>query len=144
MEKGYLEINLRTVNDKVRFMANSRSNPEVAIDYHPPIGNDEGYTSLELLMISFSSCISTALLTLLRAGMHRKINSLDVNARGIERTEHPKCLSNIHLDMTFVSPDAEDLDIKKAIALAEEKFCPVWAMIKGNVEVSVSFTINRE
>jgi putative redox protein len=143
MSKDYLEINLHTVNDKVKFVSNSRNNQEINIDYFPPIGSGEGYTSLELLLISFSSCISTTVLTLLRAKMHKNIAALKTNAKGVVRDEHPKALSHIQIEMIFESQDLEEADVKAALAVSEEKLCPVWAMIKGNVEVSVSYVINK-
>ena len=33
------------------------------------------------------------------------------------------------------SENTEDADILKAIQLSEEKICPVWDMLKGNVEI---------
>ena len=113
------------------------------IDYFPPIGSGEGFTSLELLMMSFTSCIGTAVLTILRAFMHKTVVSLKANAVGILKTEHPKALSHLQLKLVFESPDLEEADVQKAIASAEEKLCPVWAMLKGNVEIDVSFTIER-
>jgi len=37
--------------------------------------------------------------------------------------------------------DAGDEDVQKAIHLSEESVCPVWAMLKGNVEIQVDFRI---
>jgi uncharacterized OsmC-like protein len=30
---------------------------------------------------------------------------------------------------------------KEVIALAEEKYCPIWAMLKGNIEIVVTYAI---
>jgi Predicted redox protein, regulator of disulfide bond formation len=141
MEDNFLEIKLQTVNDKVKFLSGSRDNPEITIDYFPPIGSGEGYTSLELLLMSFSSCISSTVLTILRAFMHKNIVDLKVRAKGIVREEHPKAFSEIRLEMVFKSGDVKEEDLNKALALAEEKLCPVWAMLKGNVAIHVSFVI---
>lgn len=143
MGKGYLEVQLQTINDKVKFSAQSRSNPELIIDYFPPFGNGEGYTSLELLLISFSSCISTTLLTLLRAKRGKTVSSIKVNTKGILREEHPKALSHIQLELTIASEDLHESDIEQALAVSQEKLCPVWAMIKGNVEINVKYSITR-
>jgi putative redox protein len=35
----------------------------------------------------------------------------------------------------LVSPDAADADVQKAIRMSEESLCPVWAMLKGSVEI---------
>lgn len=142
MNNGMLEVNLHTINDKVRFDACAPDKPAIAIDYFPPVGDGEGYTSLELLMASFASCVGTALLTLLRA-MRKTVSALETEARGAQCPEHPKKLSRIDLSMVFTSPDLEEADVQKALAMAEEKYCPVWAMIKGTTEVGVTFAIKR-
>ena len=141
MGKDYLEINLHNVDEKVKFSSNSRSNPEIIVDYFPPIGTGEGYTSLELLLISLATCISSTLLSFLRWKMDKHITALKVSARGTLRDEHPKALSHIRLDMTLESQDAGEEDVKTALAIAERTLCPVWSMLKGNVEIDVNFTI---
>ena len=57
-------INL--INDKLHFMGAVEGNPPVSIDYTPPLGDNLGYTSLELLLLSLSSCIGSSLLVFLR------------------------------------------------------------------------------
>jgi len=138
-----LEVDLRTVNEKVKFAAKAGDKPEISVDYFSPVGDGEGYTSLELLLVSFASCVGTTLLVVLRTYMHKNISSLSVNAKGMMREEHPRALSNIRLEMAFTSPDLEEEDIKKALVAAEEKLCPVWAMLKGNVDVELGYTVNR-
>jgi putative redox protein len=54
------------VNDKLNFSGTVEGNSPVSIDYTPPLGDSLGYTSLELLLLSFSSCVGTAMLTFLR------------------------------------------------------------------------------
>lgn len=143
MSKDYLEIKLQSTDSKAKFSASSRENPDLIVDYFPPVGTGEGYTSLELLLISFSSCISTTLLTLLRAKMKKVVSGITVTAKGIVKEEHPKALSHIQLELAIKSHDATDAEVKQALTVSEEKLCPVWAMIKGNVEVDVSFTIQK-
>ena len=143
MSKDFLEISLKTVNDKVKFADSCGDNEEISVDYIPPVGGGEGYTSLELLLVSFASCVSTLTLALLRSNFKRTVLSLQAKASGTVRSEHPKALSHIHLDLAIQSPDAEEGDVNTVLKMAESKFCPVWAMIKGNVEIEASFTIER-
>ncbi len=143
MSKDILEISLKTVDDKVKFAAGTEDDPEITIDYFPPVGTGEGYTSLELLMISFTSCVSTLLLHYLRSILKRNVASLQAKATGNVRSEHPKALSRIQLALAIQSPDAEEGDVKTALKAAEARLCPVWAMIKGNVEVDVTFAIEK-
>lgn len=143
MSSNLLEVSLRTINDKVKFIASSRENPVLTVDYFPPVGGGEGYTSLELLLISFSSCLGTALLTILRNRMRKTVTALRVNAKGVQREEHPMSLSKIMLEIELESPDLERDDVDKALTVSEQRICPVWAMIKGNTEVSVNYKINQ-
>lgn len=144
MSKEYLEITLRSANGKARYSAAARQNPELVVDYFPPVGTGEGYTSLELLMISFTSCISTVLVTLLRTKMQKTVTGITASAKGTVRDEHPKALSRLDAELIIASPDAAVADVERALAVSEEKLCPVWSMIKGNVEINVSFTIIKE
>jgi uncharacterized OsmC-like protein len=43
--------------------------------------------------------------------------------------------------MVLKSSDVTDADFEKVIGLSDEKLCPVYAMIKGNVDVVITRTI---
>lgn len=143
MGRDHLEVRLRTVNDKVRFSATAGENPEVLVDYFPPFGDGEGYTSLELLLISFASCASTSVVGYLRSVLKKNVASLQAKAEGAVRTDHPKALANIDLVLSIRSEDAVESDVEMALKAAEGRLCPVWAMLKGNVEIGVTFSIER-
>lgn len=130
------------VNDKVKFRGVSGSNPEVILDYTPPIGDGEGYTALELFLVSLATCSGTAIALLLRK-MRKDMSGLEVSAKGSRREQHPTYFEKIHLEFNLVSTDAEDADIEKAVKLSEESICPVWNMIKNNVEISYGYNITR-
>jgi putative redox protein len=50
-------------------------------------------------------------------------------------------VQKIFLEYTLNSKDAEDKHVQEAIRLSEEKYCPVWAMVKNNVEVVTEYKI---
>lgn len=76
--------------------------------------------------------------------MKRSIVSINAKAKGYVRDEHPKALSKIELELEIISPDAQEADVNRTLVALEEKLCPVWAMIKGNVEVETIFTITMQ
>lgn len=39
------------------------------------------------------------------------------------------------------SPDVQEADVRKAIAMSEATLCPVWDMLKGNVEIGTTVRI---
>jgi len=42
------------------------------------------------------------------------------------------------------SNDITEADLDKVVSMAEEKYCPVCAMIKGNVDVEKQYSIEKE
>lgn len=73
--------------------------------------------------------------------MGKSIQGLEINATGIRREQHPTCFSTITLDLVLKAEGVADGEFEKVIGLADEKLCPVYAMIKGNVDVVINRTI---
>jgi putative redox protein len=136
------EVVVRLINEKVKFTGVSNANPDqpITFDYKPPIGDGQGYNGLELLLMSLSGCSATAIVYLLKK-MGKTLSGLEVNAKGIRREQPPIKFEKIYLKFILNSKDIEDADIQKAIQLAEQSVCPVWQMIKNNVEVIPEYRI---
>jgi len=135
-----LNASIVLINEKLHFNGTVGENIPISIDYTPPLGDNLGYTSLELLLLSLSSCIGSAILTMLRK-MRKTITGLEINSNGIRREEHPTGFKTIHLEINLKSSDTSMAELDKVIKLSEETYCPVWAMIKGNTEVILECTI---
>jgi putative redox protein len=73
--------------------------------------------------------------------MGKSVQGLEMNATGIRREQHPTCFSTITLNLVLKSADFTEAELEKAIGLADEKLCPVYAMIKGNVSVVINHRI---
>ena len=136
------EVAVRLINQKVKFTGVSDANPDqpITFDYKPPIGDGEGYNGLELLLMSLSGCSATAVVYLLRK-FGKTVSGLELNAKGIRREQPPIKFEKIYLEFILNSKDVKDADIQKAIQLAEQSVCPVWQMIKNNVEVETEYKI---
>jgi putative redox protein len=134
-----LEVTVHSTDEKVQCAAVARSNPAVTFDYRAPLGNGQGYTGLEGLLMSLAACSGTTLVYLLRK-MDRNISGFRVNAKGIRRDQPPTSLEKIYLEFIIISRDTEDPHMQKAIKLTES-VCPVWAMMKGNVEVVTDYKL---
>ncbi len=137
-----LEVTVHLTNQKVQFTGASRSNPAVTFDYDPPLGDGQGYTGLEMLLMSLAACSGTTIVSLLRK-MGKSISGFKVNAKGIRRDQHPTSLQKIFLEFVLNSEDTGESDIQKAIQLSEETYCPVWAMLKNNVEIICESVISK-
>jgi putative redox protein len=136
-----LTASIRLLNEKLHFEGKVNGNEPISIDYTPPHGDNLGYTSLELLLLSLSSCVGSAVLTFLRK-MQKTITTFEISAKGFRREEHPTGFKTISLFINLTSPNTASDDLEKVLKLSEETYCPVWAMLKGNVEIIVTHSIN--
>ena len=133
-------VDLKRTSGNVHFETVSADHPALSIpfDFTPPLGSGDGLSGLEALVMTFSGCVSTAIVALtLRLGKH--IGSYAVKAEG-ERAEQPLSLQKIffHIELTSRDITADDMDwvLKQAEAIS-----PVWLAIKGNVVVETSYQI---
>jgi putative redox protein len=133
---------VKLVNDKLNFSGIVEGNNTISIDYIPPLGDNLGYTSLELLLLSLSSCIGSAMLLFLRR-MQKTISEFEITAKGTRNEDHPTGFKSILMNIHLKSPDVNEVDLRKVAGLAEEKYCPVWSMIKGNVVINLEYTITK-
>ena len=131
---------LSLINNKLHFRGKVDGNEPVSIDYIPPYGDNLGYTSLELLLLSISSCLGSSLLIFLRR-MKKDISGFSIDANGIRKDEHPSGFKTITLMINLKSSDTKTEDLDKIVMLAEETYCPVWSMLKGNVDIIVKYNI---
>ncbi len=136
-----LEAHIRLMNDKLLLSSYSPGRGEVVTDYLPPYGEGSGYFPSELFLISLGTCSGGTILSLLRR-FGKQVDSYSINMLGTLRDEHPKSFSEITMEFYITSRDVNMEDCEKASLLAEKKYCPIWAMIKGNVQVEAKFHLN--
>ena len=138
----YLKASAELIDDGMMFRCASGDNPAVITDYIPPLGSRQGYTSLELFLASLCSCLGSTAAIFLRQ-MKKHVGGITVNAQGVRRQEHPTGFETIGLHVRVVSDDAEEADVARVLQMAEDTYCPVISMIKGNVQVQISQEIVR-
>jgi len=128
-----LNASLNLVNDRLLFEGLVDGNKPIAIDYIPPFGDNLGYTSLELMLLSLSSCVGTALLVFLRR-QGKIIEGFSINSDGTRRQTHPTAFDEIHLHIKIKSSNLTSEEFEKTLMLVESA-CPVWYMIKESTRV---------
>lgn len=135
-----LEVSVVSTDDKVQCSATARTNPAVTFDYRAPLGNGQGYTGLEGLLMSLSACSGTTLVYLLRK-MGKNVSGFRVHAKGIRQEKPPFSLEKVFLEFEVTSGDTEDAGMRKAVQLLDT-VCPVWVLMKNNVEIKTDYKIN--
>src|SRR5512136_568592 len=128
MEKGAvmgtgMTVGVGNLTGKMHLTGKGHTGHEVPIDYFPPMGEDDGFTSLELLLISLASCSGHTVQFLL-GRMGKTLEKLDVQVVGNRRTDaHPTVVSDAELQFTLKGDGLDAVSVEKAIAMAEETYC---------------------
>lgn len=130
-----LKTSIRLINEKLHFEGKADGNEPVSIDYTPPLGDNLGYTSLELFLLSLSSCMGSAVLVILRK-MGKNINFFEINSTGYRNEEHPTGFHTIRMQVSHKSDNISSEDMDKAIGLIKN-ICPVFSMLDKNVKVII-------
>ena len=117
-----------------------RAGKLVAIDFVFDEGPIDGFSPLELLLTSLAACSGQVAVGLLKR-MGREVKGLTVRARGIKKEIHPKVLTSIELEFEFGGGTLDGPSIEKALGLSEERFCPVWAMIKAVAPIHATYRL---
>jgi putative redox protein len=112
----------------------------VTMDYPLQAGQDlAGLTPLKLLLASLCGCAGNTVPMLLKK-RDQRLRALEVTATGTRREEHPTVLTSI--DVEFVlHGDLDPEVVAHCIAIADEKLCPVWAMLRAGTPITTSYRI---
>jgi putative redox protein len=137
-----LKTSIQLINEKLHFEGKVDGNEPVSIDYTPPLGDNLGYTSLELFLLSLSSCAGSAILVIL-GKMKKNIDFFEINSTGYRNEEHPTGFNSIRMLINFKSNDITSNDMSKAIDMIKD-ICPVLSMLDIKVKVMIEYNILPE
>jgi putative redox protein len=125
---------------RYHFEGGSEFAESIPVDYPPPNGEGRGHKPTDLLLISLASCSGQTTVSLLQK-MRQDVRAFSVRAVGRKKEDHPRVFTDIRLEFRVSGPGLDPAVVEKAIRMSEDKYCPVWAMLKGAVSVTSSFVI---
>jgi putative redox protein len=73
--------------------------------------------------------------------MGQPVKDLEVHARGLWRDEHPTVITEIALEFEVRGTGVDAEAVRRALDVAEQQLCPVWAMLKGGTPITASFRV---
>jgi putative redox protein len=106
------------LNEKLHFEGKVEGNEPISIDYTPPLVDNLGYTSLELFLLSLSSCAGSAILVMLRK-MNKHIGNFEITSLGERKMNHPTGFETITMLVKIESPDVDSKDLEKVHQMIE-------------------------
>ena len=129
------------MNEKLHFEGKVDGNESISIDYTIPLGDNLGYTSLELFLLSLSSCAGTAILVLLRK-MNKQIDQFEITSVGNRKENHPTGFAAIEMQVRLKSKDVNLIDVERVLEKLDA-ICPVLSMLDRSVKTTINFKLNE-
>lgn len=125
----------------ITFAGKSDSNHWIVMD-GPEIfdGSEAGSRPKELLLLALGGCNASNIIPILRK-KRVPVEGFEIQIKGTVREEHPQVYTDIHLEYTFYGDGINPVDIERAIELSTTKYCPISAMLKGNVKITDSYVV---
>lgn len=117
-----------------------RAGTTVALDFAPEGEAIGGYPPMELLLASLAGCSGQVTVGLLKR-MGQEVKDLTVHARGTKKEIHPAVFTAIELEFEFRGGRLDGPSVEKALQLSEERYCPVWAMVKAAAPIKATYRL---
>ena len=134
------EVTLRQVRG-ITFAAKGNSNHWVIMDGSAEFGGSlAGSTPKELLLMALAGCTSTDVIPILRK-KRVPLQGYEVNVKGVEREEHPRIFTTIHVEYVFYGDGIEKADVERAIELSTTKYCSASAILSASAPITHSYRI---
>jgi putative redox protein len=134
------EVFLKQVKG-VSFAVKSNSNHWVMMDSKPEFGGSEAASfPKELVLMALAGCTSADVIPILKK-KKSPVLGYECNVKGIERDEHPKIFTEIHIEYVFYGDGIKTEDVERAIELSVTKYCSVSAILSASAKLTHSYRI---
>jgi len=107
-----------------------------------PIVMDQpnGVSASDLLPLSLIGCSSYDVVAILEK-QRQKVSDLSISAESTRDQDPPWIFRKIHVHYKVTGTDLDPARVTKAIQLAEEKYCGVFATLRQVIEITTDFEI---
>jgi len=134
------EVFLKQVKG-LSFAVKSNSNHWVMMDSKPEFGGNEAASfPKELVLMALAGCTSADVIPILKK-KKTPVLGYECNVKGIEREEHPKIFTEIHIEYVFYGDGIKTDDVERAIELSVTKYCSVSAILSASAKLTHSYRI---
>lgn len=99
-----------------------------------------GMRPSDLLLISLATCSAVSVVDIL-GKKQQKLSALDIRVAGEQEAEPPWTFRKIHLTYMLRGNKLSDAAVQRSIELAEDKYCPVAATLRGVAAITHSYCI---
>ncbi len=126
---------------KLKFEGRSEFDQAIQIDASPPLGDGAGIKPMELLLVTLAGCTGQTIVSLLQK-MRQDVRTFSIRARGMKSPDHPRVFTEIRLEIEASGPNLDRAAVEKALRMTEDKYCPVFTMLKKSVDIRTAISIS--
>jgi putative redox protein len=113
----------------------------VALGAEPSVGgDDDGFRPMELIAVGLVGCTAMDVISILRK-KRQKITDFEAHVQADRATDHPRVFTDIHINYQITGHDVDEVAVKRAIELSEDKYCPGQAMLRKAAKITSSYKI---
>jgi len=99
-----------------------------------------GSSPMELLLVALAGCMGISVLSILRK-RNQDITGYELRVHGKRAAQHPKVFTNITVEHVFIGRMLAVKWVERAIALSEERYCGVEAMLGKTATITHTYSI---
>ena len=103
-------------------------------------GNGQAISPMESVLIAAGSCSSIDVVDILKK-RRLTIHDCQCELEAERAEEPPRVFTKIHAHYIVSGDNLKEKDVDRAVSLSAEKYCSVMLMLKGNVDITTSYTI---
>lgn len=138
-----LLVNVRWEGE-MRFVATSEEGDSVTMDADPEGGGQgQGFRPIKLLMAALGGCTGMEIVWILRR-QRQEATGLEMNITGTRRKQDPRYYERIQVEYVVRGRKLRESAVKRAIELAEQKYCSVRGILRPEVKMTSSHRIEQQ
>lgn len=125
----------------MRFDGTNPDGLHVVMDAHPEHGGTAGGPSpMETLLLALAGCTGMDVIPILRK-MRAPVDRFTIEVTAERAGTHPRVLTAIHLRYIAAGTGLRLEQVEKAVALSQDKYCSVSAMLRKAAPVTYETTV---
>ena len=130
--------------ENLQFTATTPSGFDVELDSSAaPGGPLSAPTPMELQLVALGGCSGMDVISVLRK-MRQDVTSYDVRLTNVRATDHPGAYTSIELLHAVRGRGVGESNVRRAIELSMQRYCPIYAMLHPAVDITERYEIVDE
>jgi putative redox protein len=130
--------------ENLRFTATTPSGFDIELDSSTTAdGPLSAPTPMEMQIVALGGCSGMDVISVLRK-MRQDVTSYDVRLTNVRATEHPGAYTSIDLLHAVRGRNVGESNVRRAIELSMQRYCPIYAMLHPTVAITERYEIVDE